>query len=284
MKSSFLRTIGSVSALAAAIVFLAGNVSATTLQEAKNGEVLKIGFSNEAPYAFQNDQGEMDGFVNEVGLAILKKMGITNVEPVLTEWGSLIPGLKAGRFDIITAGMYILPKRCQQVAFSEPMGEFAESFLVRKGNPDNLHSFEDVRDNPNAVLVTGQGYSTVDYAKKMGIPDDRIMQVADPAAMLQAVKGGRAAAASATVFAIADLAAKGGGDVEVAEPFNPPDFTKGWSAYAFRPSDKDFLNEWNKVQADFLDSDEFWAIVSKYGYKKSQLPSKGSTTAKLCSM
>lgn len=251
------------------------------LERAKAGEQIKVGFSNEAPYAFQNDAGEMDGFVNEVGLAILENMGVTNVEGVLTEWGSLIPGLKARRFDIITAGMYVLPKRCAQVAFSEPMGEFAESFLVKKGNPLNLHSFEDVAKNEEAILVTGAGYSTVDWARKMGIPDERIMKVQDPAAMLQAVKSGRAHAASATVFAIADLASKGS-NVEVADPFNPPEFTKGWSAFAFRKEDKDFLEAWNEAQAKFMDSPEFWGIVEKYGYTKSQLPSPGLTTAKLC--
>jgi len=287
MLNRLLRKASAAVALAtggilALAVALPGAQAESTLEKAKAGATLRIGYSNEAPYAFQNDKGEMDGFVNEVGLAILKNMGITKVEGVLTEWGSLIPGLKASRFDIITAGMYILPKRCAQVAFSEPMGEFAESFLVKKGNPMKLDSFEALRDNPKAILVTGQGYSTVGWAKKVGIPEDRIMQVADAAAMLQAVKAGRAAAASATVFAIADLANKGGDDVEVAEPFTPPDFTKGWSAYAFRKEDKDFLAAWNKAQAEFLGSDPFWKIVTKYGYQKGQIPGKDATTASLC--
>lgn len=257
-------------------------IAASLMEAAEAGEPIKVGFSNEAPYAFQNDAGEMDGFVNEVGLAILEKMGITNVDGVLTEWGSLIPGLKARRFDIITAGMYVLPKRCAQVAFSEPMGEFAEAFLVKAGNPLDLHSFEDIAANEEAILVTGAGYSTVDWARQLGIPDERIMKVQDPAAMLQAVKSGRAHAASATIFAMSDLAAKGGGDVELADPFNPPDFTKGWSAYAFREDDRDFVDAWNATQAEFLGSDAFWEIVDKYGYTESQLPSEGVTTAGLC--
>jgi len=283
-----MRRLISITLAALALTVVAAGVTlgpahaASLLERAKAGETIKVGFSNEAPYAFQNDAGEMDGFVNEVGLAILEKMGITNVEGVLTEWGSLIPGLKAGRFDIITAGMYILPKRCKQVAFTEPMGEFAEAFLVKKGNPLDLHSFEDVAENDDAILVTGAGYSTVDWARKLGIPDDRIMKVQDPAAMLQAVKSGRAHAASATVFAMSDLANKGGDDVELADPFNPPEFTKGWSAYAFRKDDTEFLEAWNEVQADFLGTHEFWDIVNKYGYKESQLPSEGVTTAKLC--
>lgn len=282
MHGSFFRTLTGIVAAASATVLLMSSAFAGTLEDVKGGETLKIGFSNEAPYAFQNDKGEMDGFVNEVALAMLKNMGITEVEGVLTEWGSLIPGLKAGRFDVITAGMYILPKRCAQVAFTEPMGEFAGLFLVKKGNPLKLDSYEAVRDNPEAILVTVQGYVEVDHAKKVGIPDERIMQVADPGAMLQAIKGGRAHAASATIFAITDLAAKAGGDVEVADPFYPPDFSKGWAGYAVRKEDKDFLDAWNKAQADFLDSDAFWGIVTKYDYTKSQLPSAGVTTAKLC--
>ncbi|NIR31389.1 MAG: ectoine/hydroxyectoine ABC transporter substrate-binding protein EhuB [Gammaproteobacteria bacterium] len=256
--------------------------AASLLERAKAGETIKVGFSNEAPYAFQNDAGEMDGFGNEIGLAILENMGITNVEGVLTEWGSLIPGLKARRFDIITAAMYILPKRCAQVAFSEPFGEFAEQFLVKAGNPLDLHSFKDVAQNDDAVLVTGAGYSTVDWARQLGIPDQRLMKVQDPAAMLQAVRSGRAHAASATYFAMKDLADKGGDDVQLAQPFDAPDFTKGWSAYAFREDDTGFLNAWNKAQAEFIGTNEFWNIVKKYGYTKTHLPSEGFTTAKLC--
>jgi polar amino acid transport system substrate-binding protein len=254
----------------------------TTLERAKAGDTIKIGYSNEAPYAFEGEGGKMDGFVNVVGLAVLKRMGIKNVEGVLTEWGSLIPGLQAGRFDIITAGMFILPKRCEQVAFTEPMGEFSEQFLVQKGNPKNLHSFEDVAKSDNTVLVTGAGYSTVDWAKKAGIPEDRIMQVADPAAMLQAVRAGRADAASATVFAIKDLAAKGGDAVELAKPFNPPDYTKGYSAFAFRKDDQDFVDAFNAELKKFIGTDEFLSLVEPFGYDKGQLPPESATTAKLC--
>lgn len=279
-----IKTLFSRLALVATGLILAmGVASAQSLTEKVNaGETINIGFSNEAPYAYQNDAGEMTGFGNEIALAILEKMGVTDVEGVLTEWGSLIPGLKANRFDIITAAMFVLPKRCAQVAFSEPFGEFGEQFLVKAGNPLDLHSFEDVVENEDAVLVTGAGYSTVDWARRVGIPEDRIMKVQDPAAMLQAVKSGRAHAASATFFAMKDLAEKGGDDVELAQPFNAPEFTKGWSAYAFRPADKDFVDRWNKAQAEFMKSDAFWDIVGKYGFTEQHLPSEGVTTAKLC--
>ncbi len=278
----FLKAIGMAVAATLAVA-LAGSVHADgLLDRVRAGETVRIGYSNEAPYAFRNDAGAMDGFVNRVALAVLERMGTTRVEGVLTEWGSLIPGLHAGRFDLITAGMFILPARCEQVAFSEPMGVFAEAFLVPAGNPLGLHSFEDVRDHPDAVLVTGAGYATVDYARRMGVPDARIMQVQDAGAILQAVLSGRAQVASATVFAMQDLVDKGRGRVELAEPFEAPEFTKGYSGYAVRTSDADFIEAFNAELLAFLGTDEMLALVEPYGYGRAQLPDGSVTTAELC--
>jgi len=282
MRSRLTRYLGILCGALLALAVAGGAQAASLLERAEAGETIRIGYSNEAPFAYQNDEGELDGFVNVAGLAVLEKMGVTNIEGVLTEWGSLIPGLNAGRFDIITAGMYVLPKRCEQVAFTEPMGVFAEAFLVKKGNPLDLHSFEDVRDNPDAILVTGAGYSTVDHAKRIGIPEERIMQVPDLAAVLQAVKSGRAHAASATVFAMKELVAKGGGDVELATPFHAPEFTKGYSAYAFRKRNSDFRDAFNEVLADIVGTPRFMKLVAPYGYGESEVPDGSVSTAKLC--
>ena len=58
------------------------------------------------------------------------KLGVKKVDAVLTEWGALIPGLKAGRFDVIAAGMYITPERCKQVAFADPQNQIPDTLLT----------------------------------------------------------------------------------------------------------------------------------------------------------
>ncbi|MBZ9799837.1 MULTISPECIES: transporter substrate-binding domain-containing protein [Mesorhizobium] len=103
------------------------------------------------------------------------------IEPVVTEWGSLVPGLQASRFDFITAGMWIKPERCRNVLFSEPIATERGALLVPKGNPEGLHSYEDVRDK-GLTFVSDTGYTAVQDAKKSGIADDKIMQVAGPPA------------------------------------------------------------------------------------------------------
>ena len=70
---------------------------------------------------------------------MLAKMGIAQVDGVLTEFGSLIPGLQAGRFDIIAAGMFVNPKRCEQMQFSEPTYGIGQAFLVAEGQSEGHH-------------------------------------------------------------------------------------------------------------------------------------------------
>ena len=122
--------------LALAAAFLATPSSAQgTLEKAKADGYIRVGFANEAPYGFATPDGELTGEAPEVAKAVLAKMGITQVDGVLTEFGSLIPGLKAGRFDIIAAGMYVNPARCNEIAFSEPSYGIGQAILVPAGNP-----------------------------------------------------------------------------------------------------------------------------------------------------
>ena len=84
----------------------------TTLEKARQQGYIRVGFANEAPFGYATPDGKLTGEAPEVAKAVLTRMGIAEVDGVLTEFGSLIPGLKAGRFDIIAAGMFITPKRC----------------------------------------------------------------------------------------------------------------------------------------------------------------------------
>src|SRR3546814_16536081 len=80
-------------------------------------------------------------------------MGIAEVDGVLTEFGALIPGLKAGRFDIIAAGMFVNPKRCEQIQFSEPTYGIGQAFLVKEGNPKKIKEYGSIAGNGDLKLA-----------------------------------------------------------------------------------------------------------------------------------
>ena len=65
------------------------------LDRARKGEPIRIGFTNEAPYSSATSDGKLIGSDIVVLTAVLERMGITQFDGVLTQFGSLIPGLKA---------------------------------------------------------------------------------------------------------------------------------------------------------------------------------------------
>ena len=276
MGRTFIK--GMLAAGAATIGFgiLAANAG-PLMDRIEAGETIRLGFANEIPWAYPGDANAPKGFVNAYALGVLKTMGYDNIEPVVTEWGGLIPGLKANRFDIITGGMYILKSRCENVAFSEPMGKFGDAFIVAEGNPKGIENYQDIKAE-DAVFVTGAGYNTVGAAKKEGVPESNIMQVPGPTEILAAVRSGRADAGGVTYFTALNLAEEADGEVDVTDPSALPDWTLNWVGIAFRPDDQDFLDKFNAAQKEYLGSDEMLAAVEEYGYTKSQLPGDVATS------
>lgn len=62
------------------------------------GESIRIGFANEVPWAYPGENNAPLGFVNAHVLGVLGEMGYDNIEPVVTDWGGLIPGPQGGPF------------------------------------------------------------------------------------------------------------------------------------------------------------------------------------------
>ena len=242
----------------------------------KAGEPIRIGFANEVPWAYPGENNKPLGFANVHAVGVLKAMGAKNIEPVVTEWGGLIPGLNANRFDVITGGMYILGSRCKNVAFSEPMGVFGDAFIVAPGNPKNISDYKDIKKT-GAVLVTGAGYNIVEVAKKEGIAEGNIMTVPGPTEILAAVKAGRADAGGVTFFTAQNLAKESGGAVDVTDPAAMPVWTKNWVGIAFRKSDADFRDAFNEAQRNYLGSYGMLDAVAPYEYTRAQLPGDATT-------
>ncbi|MCB0036406.1 MAG: ectoine/hydroxyectoine ABC transporter substrate-binding protein EhuB, partial [Anaerolineales bacterium] len=151
----------------------------STLARLQREGVVRVGFANENPYAFAQPDGTLSGEAVEVAREVFKRMGIEEMEGVLTEFGSLIPGLQAGRFDAITAGMYVNPTRCEQVLFADPEYTIGDALLVEAGNPLGLTSYEDIAANPDVTVGTGAGYLENDYLTAVGVSEDQIVNFPD---------------------------------------------------------------------------------------------------------
>src|SRR3954451_18044040 len=256
-------------------------LAASTLERAKADGYIRVGFANEAPFGYATPDGKLTGEAPEVAKAVLAKIGIRQVDGVLTEFGSLIPGLKAGRFDIIAAGMFITPKRCAEIAFSEPSYGIGQAMLVKAGNPKGIKDYSSIKGNPDLKLAVMAGAVEVGYAKDAGVPQDQLVILPDQSSLLAAVQSGRADAAALTALSIADMAKKGE-EVESTKPFGEVagKSVKGHGGFGFRKDDKALYTAFNDQLKKFIGSPEHIALVEPFGFGKDYLPNK--TMEQLC--
>jgi len=259
----------------------------STLEAIRHRGVVRVGYANEAPYAYLDPAtGRLTGEAPEIARRIFAEMGVGKVEGVLTEFGSLIPGLVAGRFDLIAAGMYILPKRCREIAFSEPTYGIGEAFLVRAGNPLALHSYEDVAAHPGARVGVVAGAVELGHARAVGIPAERIVVFPDAPSALAGVLAERVDAYGGTSLTIQDLLTRARDrDLERARPFTDPVIegttVRGYGAFGFRREDEALRRELNRHLAIFIGSPEHRELVRPFGFTAAELPG-GVSTAELC--
>jgi len=269
-----------VAGLAAALVSVTA-VAESTLEKAREQGYIRVGFANEAPYGFATSGGELTGEAPEIAKHILEQMGVPEVDGVLTEFGSLIPGLKAGRFDMVAAGMFITPDRCRQIDFSEPSYKIASALLVQEGNPMGLEDYASVAEK-DAKLAVLAGAVEKGYAEAAGVSDDQFVTLPDPPAMLQAVETGRADAAALTTLSIGNLADKGE-NVELVGPIEQAGdkSTVGFGGFGFRQDDDEFREAFNKHLAELIGTDKHKELVGEFGFAKDfMLPDK--STEELC--
>lgn len=273
-----------IGALAATVLMAGTAVAQTTLERAREAGFIRVGFANEAPYAYATPDGRLTGESPEIAKVVLGRLGIDEVDGVLTEWGSLIPGLQAGRFDIIAAGMFITPARCEQVAFSEPTYGIGQALMIAEGNPHGLANYEDIAAADDVTLGVMAGAVERDYARMAGIPDDRVSVLPDGPSGLAAVRAGRIDAFALTSNSIRNLVetAGEGAGVEMTDPFTEVggEVIVGHGAYAFRQADTDLVEAFNAELAEFVGSEAHLELVTPFGFGEGYLPVL--STAELC--
>ncbi|SLN73355.1 putative amino-acid ABC transporter-binding protein precursor [Falsiruegeria litorea R37] len=283
MKTNMLRR--TVLKMTAALALAATPVAtmAQNVEERGAGDGLRVAYYNFAPFGYVNSDGDVVGEQVEILRHVLGEMGLKVQSETATEWGNLIPGLKADRFDIVAAAMFVTPKRCAEVAFSEPTFGIRNTIIVPEGNPKGLGGNYEAVASSGAKLAAIAGTAQVDWAKSVGVEDGNIMQVPDNPTGLAAVRAGRADAFTIDApGARIALSSDGGAGFEMLEPFaevgGKPASPHG--AYAFRKDEAEFVKKFNEVLSGFIGTDAHLAIMETHGLDKSELPARA--TSDLC--
>ncbi|MGH3098228.1 MAG: ectoine/hydroxyectoine ABC transporter substrate-binding protein EhuB [Streptosporangiales bacterium] len=248
-----------------------------TLAQIKKQGYASLAIANEPPYTKVNPDGTVTGAAPDIAHAALKGMGVPKVQGVVTPYDTMIPGLKAGRWDIITAGLFMKQSRCEQIAYSEPQVVSTESFAVPPGNPKNLHNVADLKKNSKVKVAALPGAFEFGVLQGKGIPDSQIVKVKDGRSGIEAVAAGRADAFMLPTLSLKALKTKKT-KFEVTPPIQ--DVPPTGAGAGFRKSDTKFRDAYNKSLHKFKQTDEYAKLLRKWGFSAEAV--KGVTTEQLC--
>jgi polar amino acid transport system substrate-binding protein len=258
--------------------------SGSRLDALKSEGKITVGIAGEQPYAFL-DHGELTGQDPTVQKAIWNAVGIDEVEAKQVAFDSLIPGLNAGEFDVIAAGMFINPERCEQAAFSEPVYCAPNAFMVPTGNPNNITDFESVA-TAGIKLGVFSGAVEGEFARGAGVSDGNIVTVPDMATGVTQLEQGRIQAIGLTSITLNwHLEQNPDTDAEVTEPFTPVvdgEEVLGCGAAVFRQDDTDLVEAFNVELKKLIDSGELTELIEPFGFGPETLPPDDVTTESLC--
>ena len=225
---------------------------------------LVVGTSDDWPYSFYPPgSNEWSGLDADIIKMVAKMLKIPKITVQTAEFSSLIPGLLDGRFDIVGDSIHWTLARSKVVEFCFPTYYYSEWLAVKKSNPLKISSFADMKGKKIATL-NGTNYAEW-LAKVDGID---LTLVKDWQTVIQDLVIGRV---DGVVYDQPVLAQSFKDHpewpVELASGYEPRTFKNpvGYSRYAFRQGDMQFVNAFSSALEWMQDQEEMSKILTAHG-------------------
>ena len=239
-KSKRVLTAVCAVVMAASVVSGCGSASETArtslLDQIKQRGTIRVGVSTFVPWAMRNKQGELVGFEVDVASRLAADAGL-EIEFIPTAWDGIIPGLLAGKFDVIIAGMSITPARNLSVNFTRPYSHSELLLAASRDEADHLVDKADY-DHADVTIAVRRGSTSVQAARK-NFPSATIQQFDDDILAFQEVLNGNAEAVIASSPKPEHEVLRNSDRLFI--PFDEP-LDRGAEAIAIRQGETDALN------------------------------------------
>ena len=283
---SVIRSFKGAMVLAASMLLTGTAIASDNpLLEKYRTEEAKVAIAGYAPYGYKQADGSFTGEQVEIVKHVLGQMGVSKLEFIAMDFGAIIPSLVAGRADLGAAGIYVRPKRCEQVLFAEPTWGQGAAYLVKKGNPKGLHTFTDIAKTDGVKLAVLAGGTEETLAKKDGVPEDKLLKVGDKAAGISAVMSGRAEGFALSAFAINDIVRTAGDLIGMESSGSITEIAgenyQGHGSIAFPKGTGDelkanmaFRDAFQATLAKYVASGDYAKMASAWGFGPKDAPTK----------
>ncbi len=235
------------------------------LSKLKKAGVINIGLANDPPASIINPDGSVTGQGPATVEKIMGRLGIPKVHGIVATFGQLVPGLQAGRWDMIGGVISVTKARCALVQYTDP---FEFNGMEIAWFSDNVSQAPtSIADVGKRGLIVGfnSGSAYIAVAKGLGVQDSKIQQFPDTAALLEALRTKRIQVIISDTGSLTLTA-----DQQAKYPFQhldyPPDGPFIAGALAFRKGDTTLFNAFQSEFKKMKNSGEFDQISAQFQF------------------
>lgn len=253
---------------------------ADVLDAGRRAGYLRLGIAGEEPFGFMLDDGTPSGQAVAVGRAVLADLGVPAVEAVVTDFVGLIPGLLAGAFDVVAAGMTLTKERCAQVLFSDPVFCAQQGFAVRGDDPREIGSYEDLLATPEVRVAVLAGSVEESDVVALGLPPEQVLALPDPPSMQAALRGGTVDVVALTSIGVRWMSRDPASGLRVAGTFSPDGAELRCGGFAFRPGDRALAAPFGRVLHRLQREGTLAELSAPYGFTDEEIDAAVGLTAR----
>jgi polar amino acid transport system substrate-binding protein len=242
----------------------ADNAGQGLLARLRQAKKVTAALANNPPYSSVLPDGSLDGIAPTLTKLIMARLGGPEVVGVAANYGELIPGMQAGRWDFITASLTISKARCSQVAYADPIVFDGGSFVSLKGElADPPKTLKALVAQKLTVGVSAGG-AIFRLCLESGISPDNVKQFPDDVAMIDGLVAKRIQIVFQDNASISLVYRQRNLPVDVTFPI--ADVPEHGSGCAFRPADTDLYDAYQQQLRAMKASGEYLPIAQKYGF------------------
>lgn len=138
--------------------------SGNTLEKIKKDGKIVIGTTgNYRPFTYMDSNNQLVGYDIEWGNIIAEGLGV-KAEFVTGQFAGLIPGLVAGKFDVVMSGANITEERKKSIDFSVPYAQDGAVAVIKKGS----NAVKGIMEIKGKVVGVNAGSAFEAAVKKIG--------------------------------------------------------------------------------------------------------------------
>lgn len=227
-------------------------------------EGIRLGLIEAFPVNFTDADGKRTGWNTDIVMRALQHIGIgeDKVEFVEGPWESMVPGLQSGRFDLLASDVHVTPERIEIIDFTLPVFWYGDALFVQKGNPANLHSWDDLAGKKVGVVLGTNYAEWLQQRTDLGA----LNTYKDTTQMAADLVAGRIDAAVAEDSNFTGYLAQNPDiPIEAVPDYVAKSDQSDWTRFGVKIGDNDFNNVLSRALAEMFINGETLAILEKYG-------------------